>query len=66
MNKEELIKKMIEMQKQFTDYEHQNGVEQVDYFTPKEGHMLDGYRQEFNDMAMKLVDMAHEEVGSTP
>ncbi len=66
MNKEELIKQMIDMQKKFTEYEHENGVEQVDYFTPKDGHPLNGYRQEFNDMAMKLVDIAHKEVGSTP
>ncbi len=66
MNKEELIKQMIDMQKKFTEYEHKDGVEQVDYYTPKDGDMLDGYRQEFNEMAMKLVDMAHEEVGSKP
>ena len=66
MNKEEMIKKMIDMQKQFTEYENKDGVEQVDYYTPKDGHMLDGYRQEYNELAKKLVDMAHEEVGSKP
>lgn len=64
MNKQELIRKMIDMQKKFTEYEHKDGVLQADYFTPKDGHELDGYRQEYNELAMKLVDMAHEEVGS--
>jgi len=66
MNKEEMIKKMIDMQKKFTEYERKDGVEQVDYYTPKDGHMLDGYRQEYNELAKQLVDMAHEEVGSKP
>ncbi len=40
--KEELIKQMIEMQKKFSDYEHQDGVEAKDYFVPEAGHPLDG------------------------
>jgi hypothetical protein len=66
MTKEELIKKMIDMQKKFTEYEQKDGVEQVDYYAPKEGHLLDGYRQEYDELARKLVDIAHEEVGSKP
>ena len=66
MNKEELIKQMIDMQKKFTEYERKDGVEQVDYYTPKDGHTLDGFRQEFDEMSRKLVNMAHEEVGSKP
>jgi hypothetical protein len=64
MSKEELIKKMIDMQKKFTEYENKNGVEQVDYYTPEKGHLLDGYRQEYDEMASQLVDIAHAEVGS--
>ena len=66
MTKEELIKKMIDMQKKFTEYEQKDGVEQVDYYAPKEGHLLDGYRQEYDELARKLVDIAHGEVGSKP
>ncbi len=62
--KQDLIKKMLEMQKKFIEYEHQNGVEMEDYFVPEEGHPLNNYRQQYRDMAMKLVDMAHEEKGS--
>lgn len=63
-DKAETIKKMIEMQKKFMDYEHQNGVDPKDYFAPESGHTLDGYRQEYRDAAMSVVDMAHKEVGS--
>ena len=62
--KQDLIAKMLEMQKKFMDYEQANGVEMEDYFAAEEGHLLKGYRQEYMDMANKLVDMAHEEKGS--
>jgi len=62
--KQEMIKKMIEMQKKFIAYEHENGVSQEEYFTAGEGHELHNYRQEYGDLAMKLVDIAHEEKGS--
>ena len=63
-NKQEMIKKMIEMQKQFMEFEHANGVDPKDYFTPESGHTLDGYRQEYRDLAMSVVETAHKEVGS--
>ncbi|MEJ2346129.1 MAG: hypothetical protein P8090_12090 [Gammaproteobacteria bacterium] len=62
--KQKLIKKMLEMQKMFQDYEHKDGVDPQDYFAAPEGHPLHSYRQEYRDLAMKVVDMAHEEAGS--
>ena len=62
--KQEMIKKMIEMQKKFIAYEQENGVSQKEYFTAGEGHELHNYRQKYGDLAMKLVDLAHEEKGS--
>jgi hypothetical protein len=62
--KQELISKLLEMQKKFIDYEHENGVEMQDYFAAEEGHVLKGFRQEYMDLANKLVDMAHAEKGS--
>jgi hypothetical protein len=62
--KQELIAKMLEMQKKFIDFEQANGVEMEDYFVAKEGHLLKGFRQEYMDLANKLVDMAHAEKGS--
>ncbi len=62
--KQELITKMLEMQKKFMDFERKNGVEMEDYFAAEEGHLLKGFRQEYMDLANKLVDMAHAEKGS--
>jgi len=62
--KQDLIKKIMEMQKKFIDYEHKNGVDMEDYFVGQEGHPLYHYRQQYMEMAMKLVDLAHEEKGS--
>jgi hypothetical protein len=63
-SKADKIKKMIEMQKKFIDYEHKNGVDPKDYFAPPAGHELDGYRDEYRDLANEVVDMAHAEAGS--
>ena len=63
-DKQDMIKKLLEMQKKFIDYEHQNGVAPADYWTAGEGHPLHNFRQEYNDLANKLVDVAHAEKGS--
>ena len=62
--KQDLIDKMLDMQKQFIEYEHQNGVSGKDYWASKEG-LLANYRQEYMDMANRVVDIAHEIVGSS-
>ena len=62
--KQELIDKMLEMQKQFIDYEHEHGVTGKDYWASSEG-LLVNYRQEYMDMANRVVDIAHEIVGSS-
>lgn len=62
--KQDLIKRMLELQKKFIDYEHQDGVDPFDYYTPKPGHPLEGYRQEYAELANKVVDLAHAEAGS--
>jgi len=62
--KQELIDKMLEMQKQFIDYEHENGISGKDYWASKDG-LLANYRQEYMDMANRVVDIAHEIVGSS-
>lgn len=62
--KAEMIKKMLEMQHKFMEFEEKNGVDQKDYFSPESGHVLDGYRQEYRDLAMKVVELAHKDKGS--
>lgn len=62
--KQELIKKMLELQHKFSEYEHQNGVDPEDYYVAPEGHPLHGYREEYNALAQKVLEMAHTEHGS--
>jgi hypothetical protein len=62
--KNALIQQMLEMQRKFIDFEHQNGISGKDYYYSQEG-LLKDYRQEYRDMAMKVVDLAHQIVGST-
>ena len=62
--KQELIDKMLDMQKQFIEYEHEHGVTGKDYWASKEGLLVD-YRQDYMDMANRVVDIAHEIVGSS-
>ena len=63
-DKQQMIKRMLELQKKFIDYEHQNGLDPFDYYTPKPGHPLEGFRAEYQDLANKVVEAAHTEVGS--
>ena len=62
--RQELIEKMLEMQKQFIDLEHEKGITGKDYWASEEG-LLVNYRQEYQDMANRVVDLAHEIVGSS-
>jgi hypothetical protein len=61
--KQDLIEKMLEMQKQFIEYEHEHGVSGKDYWAAQDG-LLANFRQEYMDMANRVVDIAHEIVGS--
>jgi hypothetical protein len=62
--KNALIQQMLEMQRKFIDFEHQSGISGKDYYYSQEG-LLKDYRQEYRDMAMRVVDLAHQIVGST-
>jgi len=62
--KQELIDKMLDMQKQFIEYEHKHGITGKDYWASQDG-LLANYRAEYMDMANRVVDIAHEIVGSS-
>lgn len=62
--KQELIQQMLEMQRKFVAYEHDHGLDPADYYLPDEHHELHDYRQQFRDLAMKVVELAHQEKGS--
>jgi len=61
--KQDLINQMLDMQKQFIEYEHQNGLTGKAYWASKDGLLAD-YRKKYMDMANRVVDLAHEIVGS--
>ena len=63
-DKSAMIAELIAMQKKYQDYEHINGIDPKEYFVPEEGDELFGYREKYNELAMKLVDVAHAEKGS--
>ena len=63
-DKQAKIKKMIEMQKMFIEFERKNGVNAEEYFAAKEGHILHNYRQEYAKLATEVVELAHAEKGS--
>ena len=63
-SKQDMIKEMLAMQKKFSAHEQANGVDPAEYFTPEAGSEFDGYRAKYQELANKVVDMAHEEAGS--
>ncbi len=62
--KQELIKRMLELQQKFMEYEREHGVTEEDYYSADEGSLLHNYREEYLELADKVVNLAHAEVGS--
>jgi len=62
--KQALIDKMLDMQKQFIAFEHEHGVTGKDYWASQDG-LLANYRHEYAEMATRVVDLAHQIVGSS-
>lgn len=62
--KQEMIKKILEMQRKFIEYDHAHGVSMEEYFTPSADSPLKDYREEYMSTALKVVDIAHSERGS--
>jgi hypothetical protein len=63
--KAKLIEEMLDLQKQFIDYEHQHGISGKDYYYSQEG-LLKDYRQTYMEKAMRVVELSHKIVGSAP
>ena len=62
--KAELIQELLEMQRNFIKFEHENGMHPDDYYNPGPGHELETYRKDYMDKAVQVLDMAHEEKDS--
>lgn len=63
-SKQERIQKLLEMQRKFIELEQRGDFTPENYWLPKEGTDLDGFKDEYTKLAMQVVDDAHEEVGS--
>lgn len=62
--KQEIIRKMLEMQKRFIAKEQAGGLDPRDYYDPESGDDLDGYQASYDELANRLVELAHAEQGS--
>ncbi len=62
--KDDLIKQMLEMQKEFIAFEQKNGVDMKDYYVPEEGHPLYQYREKYSALADEVNALAHADKGS--
>ena len=62
--KQEIMSRMLELQKQFIELEKNGDFNAKDYFNPPAGHFMRQYRDEYDDLARQLVKMAHAEKGS--
>ncbi len=62
--KQELIQKMIKMQHKFIDLEQKGEFSAEQYYDSEGDSELAKYKRSFDELATKLVDMAHEEKGS--
>lgn len=63
-DKQEMIKKMLELQRKFIELEHEQGVTAKDFYSAPEGSFLKKYRDEYTKLADQVVNIAHSERGS--
>ncbi len=62
--KQRIIKQMLDLQKKFIKIE-QDGEFRIDeYYDSEGGSELAKYKKTYDELAIKLVDMAHAEKGS--
>ena len=62
--KQKIIKEMLEMQRKFIDIERRGEFTARDYYDIDGDNELAKYKSRYNELAIKLVDLAHEEKGS--
>lgn len=62
--KQKIIKQMLKMQKEFIKLEQKGEFKLDDYYDNEGDSDLAKYKSKFNELAIRLVDLAHEEKGS--
>ncbi len=62
--KQEIINQMIEMQRRFIELEQKGEFSTEQYYDNEGESELAKYKRTYDELAIKLVDMAHAEKGS--
>ena len=62
--KQEIIKQMMEMQRRFIELEQNGEFSAEEYYDTDGDSELAKFKRSYDELAIKLVDMAHEEKGS--
>ena len=62
--KQEIIRQMMEMQQRFIELEQGGEFSAEEYYDSEGDSELAQYKRRFDELATRLVDMAHEEKGS--
>jgi hypothetical protein len=62
--KQKIIKQMLEMQREFIKLEQKGEFKADEYYDSDGDNDLANYKSKFNELAIRLVDLAHEEKGS--
>ncbi len=63
-DKQEIIKEIMDLQRKFIDIEHKGDFSAEQYYDSEGDSELAAYKRRHEELATKLVDMAHEEKGS--
>ena len=62
--KQDIIKRMLEMQQEFIKIEQGDGIDGAEYYDSDPASFMHKYREEYALLADKLINMAHSEKGS--
>ena len=63
-DKQEMIKKMMAMQKRFIELEQAGKFSAEEYYDSDGDSELAQFKRSYEELATKVVDLAHEEKGS--
>ena len=62
--KQEIIQQMLEMQRKFIDLEQAGKFTAEEYYDSEGDSELAQYKRKYDELATRLVDMAHADKGS--
>jgi len=62
--KQKVIQQMLDLQRKFIDIEQRGEFSIEEYYDSEGGSELAQFKKTYDELAIKLVDMAHEEKGS--